>query len=89
MDHIKEFNQGWDYFKGMSDKEVCDFLKSDMTWHRPTQSFSAPDNFFNVLWNNALNEKTNFLNIKFRKKTKEQANFTKKDMGRVNILNLL
>ena len=50
LDHIKEFNRSWDYFKGMSDQEVCMFLKSDMTWHKPTQSFSSPDNFFNILW---------------------------------------
>ena len=33
LDHIKEFNRSWDYFKGMSDQEVCKFLKSDMSWH--------------------------------------------------------
>ena len=33
---------------------VLDFLKSDMTWHKPTQSFSSSDNFFKVLWNNTL-----------------------------------
>ena len=31
LDHIKEFNQRWDYFKGMSDHEIYSFLKSDMT----------------------------------------------------------
>ena len=56
LDHIKEFNQSWDYFKGMSDQEVCEFLKSDMTWHKPTQSFSSSDSFFKVLWNNTLKD---------------------------------
>ena len=46
LDHIKEFNQRWDYFKGMSDHEIYNFLKSDMTWHKPTQSFSSSDSFF-------------------------------------------
>ena len=41
---------------GMLDAEVVDFLKSDMTWHKPTQGFSSSDNFFKVLWNNALND---------------------------------
>ena len=31
-----------------------------MTWHRPTQKFGSADNFFNILWNNALNDKFNF-----------------------------
>ena len=56
-EHIKLFNKNWNYFEGMSQNEIENFLKSDLTWHRPTQQFSSPDNFFNILWNNALNDK--------------------------------
>ena len=35
-------------------------MKSDLTWHRPTQKFGSSDNFFNILWNNALSDKFNF-----------------------------
>ena len=59
-DHIKLFNENWNYFEGMSQIEVEKFLKSDITWHRPTQEFGASDNFFNILWNNALSDKFNF-----------------------------
>ena len=38
-------------------EQVEIFLKSDLTWHRPTQKFGSVDNFFNILWNNALNDK--------------------------------
>ena len=55
--HIKEFNKNWNYFEGMSQNEIERFLKSDLTWHRPTQKFGSSDNFFNILWNNALNDK--------------------------------
>ena len=55
--HIKEFNKNWNYFSGMNEDEILNFLKSDMTWHKPTQSFTSSDNFFKVLWKNALNEK--------------------------------
>ena len=61
-EHIKIFNKSWDYFDGMSDDEVLNFLKSDVTWHRPTQKFGSPDNFFNILWNNALNDKFKIFN---------------------------
>ena len=54
--HVKEFNKNWNYFKGMDDEQVFEFLKSDMTWHKPTQSFSSSDNFFKVLWNNTLKD---------------------------------
>ncbi len=56
-EHIKLFNKNWNYFDGMRQNEIEDFLKSDLTWHRPTQKFASSDNFFNILWNNALNDK--------------------------------
>ena len=59
-EHIKLFNGNWNYFDGMSQNEIEDFLKSDLTWHRPTQNFASSDNFFNILWNNALSDKFNF-----------------------------
>ena len=59
-EHIKLFNKNWNYFEGMGQNEIENFLKSDLTWHRPTQKFGSADNFFNILWNNALNDKFNF-----------------------------
>jgi len=56
-EHIKIFNKTWNYFEGMSQSEIEGFLKSDLTWHRPTQKFGSMDNFFNILWNNALSDK--------------------------------
>ena len=46
LEHVKEFNKNWNYFSGMNDDQVLNFLKSDMIWHKPTQSFSSSDNFF-------------------------------------------
>ena len=72
--HIKLFNKNWNYFEGMSQREIENFVKSDLTWHRPTQKFGSSDNFFNILWNNALSDKFNlfkeekiFNNLKDRK----------------------
>ncbi len=59
-EHIKLFNSNWNYFEGMTQNEIEYFVKSDLTWHRPTQQFGSSDNFFNILWNNALNDKFNF-----------------------------
>ena len=64
LKHVKEFNKNWNYFSGMNDQQVLNFLKSDMIWHKPTQSFSSSDNFFKVLWNNTLKDefdKNNFI----------------------------
>ena len=56
-EHIKLFNKNWNYFEGMTQSEIENFIKSDLTWHRPTQKFGSTDNFFNILWNNALSDK--------------------------------
>ena len=56
LEHVKEFNKNWNYFSGMNDQQIIEFIKSDMIWHKPTQSFSSSDNFFKVLWNNALKD---------------------------------
>ena len=64
VEHIKLFNSKWNYFDGLSDEEIQGFLKSDLTWHRPTQKFGSADNFFNILWNNALNDKFKIFNEK-------------------------
>ena len=59
LNHVREFNKNWNYFEGMNDDQICEFLKSDITWHKPTQSFSSSDNFFKILWNNALKDGVN------------------------------
>ena len=56
LEHVKEFNKNWNYFSGMNDNQIMEFLKSDMIWHKPTQSFSSSDNFFKILWNDALKD---------------------------------
>ena len=73
----------------MSDKEVCKFLKSDMTWHRPTQGFSSPDNFFNILWSNTLNNKSDMsINGKFSKNMSEKTHFSWKDREAFKIIEM-
>jgi hypothetical protein len=88
LDHIKEFNRNWDYFKGMSDQEVCEFLKSDMTWHKPTQSFNSPNNFFSILWKNTLNEVGGILSNGHGKYIKTIINFSNKDIEAFKIIEL-
>ena len=43
--HVKEFNKNWNYFKGMDDEQVFDFLKSDMTWHKQLRALALQITF--------------------------------------------
>tara|TARA_B100001105_G_C22241966_1_gene378650 strand:+ start:20 stop:559 length:540 start_codon:yes stop_codon:yes gene_type:complete len=88
LKHVKEFNKNWNYFSGMSDPEIINFLKSDMTWHKPTQGFSSSDNFFKVLWNNALNDGFDDLKFKDHFESSKKFNFDHNDIKAFGILDV-
>ena len=87
--HIKLFNKSWNYFDGMGQNEIENFLKSDLTWHRPTQEFGSTDNFFNILWNNALSDKFKiFRNENFFTADNKKLSEKDKDAFKIMELNL-
>ncbi len=88
LKHVKEFNKNWNYFSGMTDKEVINFLKSDMTWHKPTQGFSSSDNFFKVLWNNVLNDGFDDIRLKKHLKSNENLKFDNNDIKAFAVLGI-
>jgi len=87
-EHIKLFNKNWNYFEGMSQNEIEFFLKSDLTWHRPTQKFGSSDNFFNILWNNALSDKFNFFKEKGAINNLNNAKLSERDKDAFRVLGL-
>ncbi len=86
LEHIKEFNKNWNYFSGMDDDQIMNFLKSDMTWHKPTQSFSSSDNFFKVLWNNTLSDEADKNKFNSELNYMRQFKFDNKDIKAFSIL---
>ena len=88
LEHIKIFNKNWNYFENMNNEEIEFFIKSDLTWHKSTKSFGSSDNFFNILWNNALDDKTNiFKDSSFREFKKKKLTQTDKDALQIMELN--
>ena len=87
-EHIKLFNKSWNYFEGMNQTEIENFIKSDVTWHRPTQKFGSSDNFFNILWNNALNDKFNFFKQENNINNLNGAKLYEKDKDALRIMEL-
>jgi hypothetical protein len=41
VDHVRQYNQDYNYFEGMSDAEVNNFRKDALTGHRPTWKTGA------------------------------------------------
>jgi hypothetical protein len=36
LEHVREYNKAWDYYAGMSEREIESHVRSDVTWQRPT-----------------------------------------------------
>ena len=87
-EHIKSFNKNWNYFEGMSQDEFEVFLKSDLTWHRPTQKFGSSDNFFSILWNNALSDEFNIFKEEKLINSLNGRKLTEKDKDAFRIIGL-
>ena len=68
--------------------KFMNFLKSDMTWHKPTQSFSSSDNFFKVLWNNALKDELDKSQLKSNLNHMRQFKFDHNDIKAFGILGI-
>ena len=88
LKHVKEFNKNWNYFAGMSDSQIHDWLKSDMVLHKTTQSFSSSDNFFKVLWNNALKDEFDRLKFGSQYNHMNQFKFNHNDIKAFSILGI-
>ena len=84
LEHIKIFNKNWNYFSDMDEGEIEYFIKSDLTWHKPTKSFSSAENFFKILWKNTLDDKTNFFDSSDFKRSK----LSEKDRHALEVLGL-
>ena len=87
LNHIREFNKNWNYFSDMNEDQIEFFIKSDLTWHKPTKSFTSSENFFKILWGNALDDKLRiFGSSNF--KGFERSKLNQKDRDALEILGL-
>ena len=46
LDHIKEYNKSWDFYKGMSVEQIENSVRSDTFWDRP--SWPLKNSFKNI-----------------------------------------
>ena len=88
LKHIKIFNKNWNYFENMDDQQIEYFIKSDLTWHKSTKKFGSSDNFFNILWNNALSDKFNLFKDSKSSGILKSSKLSEKDKDAFKILEL-
>ena len=88
LKHVKEFNKNWNYFSDMNNEQIYNFLKSDMTWHKPTQNFSSADNFLKILWDSTLKDEMDIKKIKIKYNHGKKLNFNNNDIKAFSILGI-
>lgn len=49
LDHIREYNSSWDFYKDMSGPEILEHRLADMLWRRPTWSKKKKFDFSKVI----------------------------------------
>ena len=86
LEHIKVFNKKWNYFENMSSEEVEYFVKSDLTCINQRKAL-AHLRTFNILWNNALEDKLNIFNTSNYANYKK-ANLSQKDKDALEVMEL-
>lgn len=42
LEHVRQYNKSWDYYRGMSQAEIEDDLRRDTVWQRPTWPLGGP-----------------------------------------------
>lgn len=42
LDHVREYNKQWDFFKGYSEQQIYDQMRRDVAWERPTWEANVP-----------------------------------------------
>jgi DnaJ domain len=41
LEHVREYNSKWDFYRGMSEDEIEQHIRADQTWRRPTWKMSG------------------------------------------------
>lgn len=68
LDHIREYNQKWDYFSGMNREQIEAFMRDALTGHRPTWSREGKPQYSHYSYEELKEALDDFLFINIRHK---------------------
>ena len=93
LEHVKEYNKSWDFYKGLSVNQIENSMREDIIWNRP--SWPLKGNYHKVMdqINNFFNEEINDLNLNakennyFKNKLVDE-NITKEESIALSTFNL-
>lgn len=88
FEHIKIYNHEWDFFSGMSQDKIEEFIYDDLTWHKPTSKLGSEDNFFNKVWRNILEEQNLYFSADFFKEFEPKHTYSPEEVQALKKLEL-
>ena len=93
LDHVKEYNKSWDFYRGLTVNQIESSLREDTIWNRP--SWPLKGNPYKVIEqiNNFYDDKINELNLDNNKRNYFQnkifnERFTTEENKALSILNV-
>ena len=93
LDHVKEYNKSWDFYRGLTVNQIESSLREDTIWNRP--SWPLKGNPYKVIEqiNNLYDDKINELNLDNNKRNYFQnkifnERFTTEENKALSILNV-
>ena len=63
LDHVKEYNKSWDFYKGLSVNQIENSMREDIIWNRPSWPLKGnPHNVIEQI-NNFFNDSIKEINL--------------------------
>ena len=63
LEHVKEYNKSWDFYKGLSVNQIESSMRDDIIWNRPSWPLKGnPNNVLDQI-DNLFNEDLDYLNL--------------------------
>ena len=93
LDHVKEYNKSWDFYKGLSVNQIENSMREDIIWNRPSWPLKGNPQKVMEQINNFFNDEINELNPKekdsshFKNKLLDES-LTKEENSALYTLNL-
>ena len=93
LDHVKEYNKSWDFYKGLSVNQIENSMREDIIWNRPSWPLKGNPQKVMEQINNFFNDEINELNPKekdnshFKNKLLDES-LTKEENSALYILDL-
>ena len=86
LEHVRSYNQAWDYFSGMSEMEIEAIRRNDAVWQKPTWPFGSNPRHARTRDGNAFRDDFGFFRDETRRReTSEPQDETQEALAQLGL----